>query len=78
MNAEVRNNPPEYRYEVWADGELAGYTQYVLRSGRIAFVHTKVDESYEGLGGARRCARPGTGGNAVLPVHRGLHRAPPR
>jgi predicted GNAT family acetyltransferase len=50
MNAEVRNNPTEYRYEVWADGELAGYTQYVLRRGRIAFVHTKVDESYEGLG----------------------------
>jgi len=51
MNAEVRNNPTEYRYEVWADGELAGYTQYVLHRGQIAFVHTKVDESYEGLGG---------------------------
>ena len=51
MNVEVRNNPTEYRYEIWADGELAGYTQYVLRRGRIAFVHTKVYESYEGLGG---------------------------
>ncbi len=50
MNAEVRNNPTENRYEVWADGELAGYTQYVLRRGRIAFVHTEVYESYEGLG----------------------------
>ena len=85
MNAEVRNNPTEYCYEVWADGELAGYTQYVLRRGRIAFVHTKIDESYEGLGLGGRLARaalddarPGTGGNAVLPVHRGLHRAPPR
>jgi hypothetical protein len=39
MNAEVRNNPTEYRYEVWADGELAGYTQYGLGRGRIAFVH---------------------------------------
>ncbi len=50
MNAEVRNNPTENRYEVWADGELAGYAQYVLRRGRIAFVHTEVHEPYEGLG----------------------------
>ena len=57
MNVEVRNNPTEYRYEVWADGELAGYAQYVLRRGRIAFVHTEVYESYEGLGLGGRLAR---------------------
>jgi uncharacterized protein len=57
MNAEVRNNPTEHRYEVWADGELAGYAQYVLSRGRIAFVHTEVDESYEGLGLGGRLAR---------------------
>ena len=57
MNAEVRNNPTEYRYEVWSDGELAGYTQYGLGRGRIAFVHTKVYESYEGLGLGSRLAR---------------------
>jgi uncharacterized protein len=57
MNVEVRNNPTEYRYEVRADGELAGYTQYVLDRGRIAFVHTKVYESYEGLGLGGRLAR---------------------
>ena len=85
MNSEVRNNPTENRYEVWADGELAGYAQYIPRRGRIAFVHTEVDESYEGLGLGGRLARaalddarPGTGSNAVLSFHRGLHRAPPR
>jgi uncharacterized protein len=57
MNAEVRNNPTEYRYELWADGELAGYTQYVLDRGRIAFLHTEVYESYEGLGLGGRLAR---------------------
>ena len=57
MNAEIRNNPTEYRYEVWAGGELAGYAQYVLSRGRIAFVHTEVDESYEGLGLGGRLAR---------------------
>jgi predicted GNAT family acetyltransferase len=57
MNVEVRNNRTASRYELWADGELAGYTQYVLRRGRIAFVHTKVFESYEGLGLGGRLAR---------------------
>jgi len=57
MNVEVRNNKTEYRYEVWADGELAGYTQYVLRRGRIAFLHTEIYESYEGLGLGGRLAR---------------------
>ena len=56
-DVEVRNNPAEYRYEVFADGELAGYTQYVLDRGRIAFVHTEVYESYEGLGLGGRLAR---------------------
>jgi predicted GNAT family acetyltransferase len=57
MNAEVHNNPTEYRYELWAGGELAGYTQYVLDRGRIAFLHTEVYESYEGLGLGGRLAR---------------------
>src|SRR3712207_6247655 len=57
MNTEVRNNPTENRYELWADGELAGYTQYVLDRGRIAFVHTEVYESYEGLGLGSRLAQ---------------------
>ena len=57
INAEVRNNPTKYRYEVWVDDELAGYTQYVLRGGRIAFVHTEVYESYGGMGLGGRLAR---------------------
>jgi predicted GNAT family acetyltransferase len=57
MNAEVSNNPTEYRYELWADAELAGYTQYGLGRGRIAFVHTEIYESYEGMGLGTRLAR---------------------
>jgi uncharacterized protein len=57
INTEVRNNPTEHRYEVWADGELAGYTQYGLGRGRIAFVHTEVFVPYEGLGLGGRLAR---------------------
>jgi uncharacterized protein len=57
MNAEVHNNPAEYRYEVWTDGEMAGYTQYGLGRGRIAFIHTEVFESYGGMGLGGRLAR---------------------
>ena len=57
MNTEVRNNPAENRYEIWADGELAGYTQYVLSRGRIAFLHTEVYEAYEGMGLGSRLAQ---------------------
>jgi predicted GNAT family acetyltransferase len=56
-DVEVRNNPAEYRYEIFADGELAGYTQYVFDRGRIAFLHTEVYDSYEGLGLGTRLAR---------------------
>jgi predicted GNAT family acetyltransferase len=57
MNAEVRNNPAEYRYELWADGQLAGFSQYVRRPERIAFLHTEIHEPYEGLGLGGRLAR---------------------
>ena len=57
MNAEIRNNPTEYRYEIWVNGELAGYTPYLLRRGRIAFIHTEVYEPYEGLGLGSQLAR---------------------
>ena len=56
-DVEVRKNPTEYRYEIWADGEMAGYTQYALLRGRIAFLHTEVYESFEGLGLGTRLAR---------------------
>ena len=57
MNAEVSNNESEYRYEIWADGEMAGYTQYALLRGRIAFLHTEVYEAFEGMGLGGRLAR---------------------
>jgi len=57
MNAEVRNNPTEYSYELWADGELAGYAKYSLGCGLITFVHTEIFESYEGMGLGSRLAR---------------------
>ena len=57
MDAEVRNNKSGYRYEIWADGELAGFIRYVPRPGRIAFVHTEIHDCYEGMGLGGRLAR---------------------
>ena len=57
MNAEFRNNPANYRYEIWVDGELAGYAQYGTGRGRITFVHTEVHEPYEGMGLGSQLAR---------------------
>jgi predicted GNAT family acetyltransferase len=47
---EVRNNRDRSRYEILVDGELAGFAQYVMRGGRIVFVHTEIDDAYEGKG----------------------------
>ena len=50
----IADNPEQERYEIRVDGELAGFTQYRLRPGLIAFVHTEVDDRFEGRGLASR------------------------
>jgi uncharacterized protein len=46
----VHDNPDRDRFEVHADGELAGFTVYGSRPGVIAFVHTEIDPRFEGQG----------------------------
>ncbi len=57
MDVKVVNNPEEHRYEVRADGELAGWTIYRERPGLIVFVHTEIDERFEGQGLASQLIR---------------------
>ena len=57
MDAEVRNNPALYRYEIWLGDQRAGYIQYGIGLGRIAYLHTEVYEPYEDLGLGSRLAR---------------------
>ena len=47
---EITDNEAEARYEIRADGELAGFVTYKRRPGRIAFQHTEVDGRFEGKG----------------------------
>ncbi len=49
--------PEQERYELSVDGEVAGFSIYRLRSELIAFVHTEVDERFQGQGLADRLIR---------------------
>jgi len=47
---EVRNHSEKNRFEITVDGEVAGYTEYRSGPGVRAFVHTVVEERFEGKG----------------------------
>jgi len=57
MNVEIRDNRDDERYEIWKDGELAGFVQYRLHDGRITFTHTEIDPEHEGAGLGSQLAR---------------------
>ena len=48
--ADVRDNADERRFEIWVDGQLAGFTTYALRPGTISFLHTEIDPSFQAHG----------------------------
>jgi len=50
MDLQVADNPDQERFEIRADGELAGFVQYQLRDGVIAFTHTQTDRQLRGQG----------------------------
>jgi predicted GNAT family acetyltransferase len=54
---DTRDNPSKHRYEAWVDGELAGFAEYELGDGVITFVHTVVEDAYEGEGVGSSLAR---------------------
>jgi predicted GNAT family acetyltransferase/glutaredoxin len=56
-DAVVADAPDASRYELRLGGSLIGVAAYHRRNGRIAFLHTEVDEAHEGQGFASRLAR---------------------
>ncbi len=50
MDLEVADNPDKARFEILADGELAGFAQYHLDGDEIAFTHTQTDDRFRGQG----------------------------
>jgi predicted GNAT family acetyltransferase len=50
MELEVADNPAQHRYEIHADGELAGFVTYRERPDVIDLVHTEIHDEFEGKG----------------------------
>jgi predicted GNAT family acetyltransferase len=46
----VTQRPERLQYEITVDGELAGLALYSDRGGVRTFVHTKIDDRFEGEG----------------------------
>jgi predicted GNAT family acetyltransferase len=57
MELRVADNPEKARYEVLADGDLAGFVQYQLRQNDIAFTHTQTEFQFRGRGIAGHLVR---------------------
>ncbi len=51
---ELADAPERERYEISVHGALAGFALYKLRPGLIAFIHTEIDERFQGQGLADR------------------------
>lgn len=56
-NISFRLNQDSRRYEVLADGSLAGFTEINADNGTVAFNHTEVFDDYAGQGLASQLAR---------------------
>jgi redox-sensitive bicupin YhaK (pirin superfamily)/predicted GNAT family acetyltransferase len=72
MEPQVNNNPDKSRFEIRADGELAGFAEYHRSGHEIAFIHTEIDPRFGGRGLAGLLARAALDsaraqGLAVLP-----------
>jgi predicted GNAT family acetyltransferase len=47
---KVIRNAEQHRYELWLGDRMAGFSQYRERADRTIFVHTVIDEAFEGRG----------------------------
>jgi predicted GNAT family acetyltransferase len=54
MTTIVSDNPTDSRYDVYSDGELAGFTTYELTGNQIAFNHTETFPAFAGKGLAKQ------------------------
>lgn len=46
----VRHRPEASRYELVVDGSAVGFVAYVRDREAVTFVHTEIDDAYEGQG----------------------------
>ncbi|MEV5839968.1 GNAT family N-acetyltransferase [Nocardia sp. NPDC052112] len=48
--SKVVRNDEKKRYEVFYDGELAGFSEYEERGDETVFIHTEIDGAFSGKG----------------------------
>lgn len=46
----VTDNAERHRFEITADGQHAGFADYVLSDGRLELTHTVIGDEFEGQG----------------------------
>jgi len=73
MTADVVDRRDQRRYEITADGEVAGHAEYILTGDMITFTHTEIDPAFEGRGLAGALTRAAlddvrSRGLSVLPL----------
>ena len=56
-NVTVSDDRDKHRYVASIDGEDVGYAVYYIAQGRHLFVHTEVDDQFEGKGVASELVR---------------------
>jgi predicted GNAT family acetyltransferase len=50
MNAEVRDNPAQHRFELPLDGDAIAAAYYRIVNDRLLIVHTEVPRAFSGKG----------------------------
>jgi len=53
----VADNPEASRFEAYLDGQVAGFSEYLTKPGRLIFTHTVVEPEYEGQGVGSKLVR---------------------
>ena len=69
------DNRQARRFEMYEDGELAGFAEYHLYGNRLALLHTEIDTRFQGRGLGGKLIRhvlddARSGGRVVLPYCR--------
>ncbi|GAB3673761.1 GNAT family N-acetyltransferase [Actinocorallia lasiicapitis] len=49
-DVKVSDDTARSQYEIHVDGQLAGFSRYVVEGNTISFHHTEIDLAYEGQG----------------------------
>lgn len=57
MNTTITDKPGESRYEIRYDGARAGFAEYRLHGGVVAFIHTEISPQFGGRGLATELIR---------------------